>query len=65
MSQAAQLRQKAALHRRAASIPTEGSHATDRLLIALAKDLEREAEALEAVGEEDTDQSSAGDRNHS
>jgi hypothetical protein len=47
MSKAAQLREKAALYRRAASIPTEGSHDTDRLLIKLAEDLEREAEALE------------------
>jgi hypothetical protein len=54
MSKAAQLKQKAALYRRAASIPTEGSHRTDRLLIELAEKLEREAEALEASGE-DTD----------
>ena len=55
MSKAAHLRQKAALYRRAASIPTEGSHRTDRLLIQLAEELEREAAALEAAGEEDTE----------
>ena len=55
MSKAALLGQKAALYRRAASIPTEGSHRTDRLLIQLAEKLEREAEALEASEQEDTD----------
>jgi hypothetical protein len=55
MSKAAQLRQTAALYRRAASVPTEGSHRTDRLLIELAEELEREAEALENSGEDDTD----------
>ena len=54
MSKAAQLRQKAALCRRAASVHTEGSHRTDRLLIKLAEELEREAEALEN-SEKDTD----------
>jgi hypothetical protein len=34
------------------STPTEGSHRTDRLLIKLAEDLEREAEALEKAGED-------------
>ena len=52
MSKAAQLRQKAALYRRAANIPPEGSHRTDRLLVELADKLEREAEALEASGED-------------
>jgi hypothetical protein len=50
--QAAQLRQKAALCRRAASIPTEGSNQTNRLLLDLAERLEREAAALE---KEDTE----------
>ena len=54
MSKVAQLRQKAALCRRAASVPTEGSHRTDRLLIKLAEELEREAAALER-SQEDTD----------
>jgi hypothetical protein len=55
MSKAAQLRQKAALYRRAASVPTEGSHRTDRLLIELAEQLEREAAALEKAEKDDTD----------
>ena len=52
MSKAAQLRQKAALCRRAANIPTEGSSQTNRLLLDLAERLEREAAALE---KKDTD----------
>jgi hypothetical protein len=49
MSEAAQLRQKAARYRRAASIPTEGPHRLliEGALIELAEYLEREAEALE------------------
>ena len=35
-------------------VPTEGSHRTDHLLIKLAEELEREAEALEK-SEKDTD----------
>jgi hypothetical protein len=52
MSKADQLRRKAALWRRAASIPTEGSNQTNRLLLDLAEQLEREAAALE---EDDTE----------
>jgi hypothetical protein len=37
------LRQKASLYRRVASVPTEGGHNEDRLLRALADQLEREA----------------------
>jgi hypothetical protein len=55
MSKAAQLRQKAALYRRAASIPTEGSQRTDCLLIELVEDLEHKAEALEKAAKRDTD----------
>jgi hypothetical protein len=55
MPKAAQLRQKAALYRRAANVPTEGSHHTDRLLFELADKLERKAEALENTETEDTD----------
>jgi hypothetical protein len=54
MSKAAQLRQKAALCRRAASIPTEGSNHTNRLLLDIAERLEREAAALEH-SKKDTD----------
>ena len=52
VAKAAQLRRKAALCRRAASIPTEGSSQTNRLLLDLAERLEREAAALE---KKDTD----------
>jgi hypothetical protein len=57
MSEAEQLRQKAARYRRAASIPTEGPHRLfiEGALIELAEMLEREAEALEASKKEDTD----------
>jgi hypothetical protein len=55
MSKAAQLRQKAALCRRAASVPTEGSRRTNVLLLYLAEQLEREAAALEESEQEDTD----------
>jgi len=41
------LRAKAALLRRAAAMPTSGGHGTDRLLIDLAGQLEREADELE------------------
>jgi hypothetical protein len=46
-SKAAQLRRQAALCRRAASIPTEGSNHTNRLLLDIAERLEREAAALD------------------
>jgi hypothetical protein len=38
-----ELRRKAALCRRAASIPTSGSSNADRILVALAEQLERDA----------------------
>jgi len=44
---AAQIRQKAALCRRAASIPTEGSNHTNILLLDIAERLDREAATLE------------------
>jgi hypothetical protein len=47
MSKAAQLRRKAALCRRAAVVPTQGSANTNRLLLEIADKLEREAVALE------------------
>jgi hypothetical protein len=47
MSKAAQLRQKAALCRRAAAVPTQGSTSTNRLLLEIAEQLECEAAALE------------------
>jgi hypothetical protein len=49
MSDARDLRQKAALCRRAASIKTEGGTRTDRRLIELAEALEREAAMLDAT----------------
>jgi hypothetical protein len=47
MTPADKLRRGAELSRRAASHPTEGSRKTDRLLIALAERLEREAAAAD------------------
>ena len=47
MNDTRDLRRKAALCRRAASIQTEGGGRTDRRLIALAEELEREADAIE------------------
>jgi len=44
MTDAQELRLKAALYRRVASIPTQGGRMADRALITLAKRLEREAE---------------------
>jgi len=41
------LRQRAGLYRRVASVPTEGGHHEDRLLLAMADQLEREATELE------------------
>jgi hypothetical protein len=42
-----ELRSKAALCRRAASIPTSGSASADRILLGLAEQLERDAALLE------------------
>ena len=53
MSEAAQLRRKAALCRRAAGIPTKGSNLTNLLLLDIAKRLEREAAALENLEKKD------------
>jgi len=46
-SQAAELRRKAELCRRAAAVPTQGSASTNRLLLEIAEQLEGEAAALE------------------
>jgi hypothetical protein len=43
VAQVRELRKKAALCRRAASIPTSGSSNADRILVALAEQLERDA----------------------
>jgi hypothetical protein len=50
VSDARELRRKAALCRRAAGIRTEGGSRTDRRLLELAEELEREADALEGRG---------------
>jgi hypothetical protein len=47
VSRTAELRQKADLCRRVASVPTKGGHHEDRILLAVADELEREAEALD------------------
>jgi hypothetical protein len=47
VSDARDLRRKAALCRRAAAISTEGGGRADRRLIELAESLERQADALE------------------
>jgi hypothetical protein len=44
-----ELRQKADLYRRMASVPTEGGHNEDRVLLSVADQLEREAAKLEAA----------------
>jgi hypothetical protein len=43
VAQVRELRRKAALYRRAASIPTSGSANADRILVGLAEQLERDA----------------------
>lgn len=45
-----QLRARATVCRGAAAIPTNGGHRTDRLLIDIADQLEREAAELEKAG---------------
>jgi hypothetical protein len=47
VSKAADLRQKAALYRHVAGIPTEGGRREDRVLFVIADKLEREAAGLE------------------
>ena len=47
MTDARDLRRKAALCRRAAGIQTDGGTRTDRRLIELAEELERQADALD------------------
>jgi hypothetical protein len=47
MSKASHLREQAHLCRRIARIPTAGGHHEDRVLLAIADDLEHEAAALE------------------
>jgi hypothetical protein len=59
MSKASHLREQAHLCRRIASIPTAGGHHEDRVLLAVADDLEREAAALE---ESDRPTSTANER---
>jgi len=46
-SRAAELRRKARLCRRATAVPIQGAAGIDRLLLEIAEQLEREAEALE------------------
>lgn len=46
-SEAVELNRKADLCRRAARVPTSGGHHADRLLLALAERLEREAKTTE------------------
>jgi hypothetical protein len=50
MSKGSELRRTADLFRRMAETPTEGGHHEDRLLFALAEQLEHEAAAIEAAG---------------
>jgi hypothetical protein len=52
MPRRTELRQKASLYRRMASVPTEGGHNEDRLLLAVASQLEREAEELDRLNED-------------
>ena len=52
MSMAADLRQKASRHRKLASIPTNGGHCTNRLLLQLADHLDRQAVELETQSAE-------------
>jgi hypothetical protein len=47
MNRAADLRRKANLYKRLAKVPTSGGHRSDRLLLTLADELDREAEELE------------------
>ena len=49
---AREMRRKAALCRRAAAIPTKGGKRTDRRLVALAEELEREAQKLDAAAKD-------------
>jgi hypothetical protein len=51
MSDATELRRKAALLRRVASIPTSGGMHTDRVLIGLAERLDSEAARVERQSE--------------
>jgi hypothetical protein len=53
VAQLRELRKKAALCRRAASIPTSGSSNADRILVALAERLERDADLRERQLQED------------
>jgi hypothetical protein len=48
MPERARLRQKAELYRRLASVPTTGGHDEDRVLLAIADDLEHKAATLDA-----------------
>lgn len=49
MNAASELRKKAELCRRAASVPSDGGKHADRLLLDLAYHLEREAETIEKL----------------
>jgi hypothetical protein len=49
LSQAERLRSQAALMRRASSVPTSGGHGENRLLLAAAHRLERQADELDAA----------------
>jgi hypothetical protein len=48
MPERARLRNKAELYRRLASVPTNGGHDEDRVLLAMAYELEHEAAKLDA-----------------
>lgn len=54
MTQGQELRQRAALCRRAASIPTSGSAHADHILVLLAEQLERDASLLEKQSRSDS-----------
>jgi hypothetical protein len=49
MPRRTELRQAASLYRRMASVPTDGGRDEDRLLLAVATRLEREAEELDRL----------------
>jgi hypothetical protein len=47
MDRATNLRRTAGLYKRLASVPTSGGHCSDRLLLTLADELDREAAELD------------------
>jgi hypothetical protein len=54
MAKGSELRRTANLYRRMAEVPTEGGHHEDRLLFALAEQLEQEASSIEVTSEAPT-----------